>query len=507
MAKPPTPSRIPDYFGQGGRLRTSAADALVQSAYRHDCGDADVLLPHLHEADLAHAIALAEAGVVPAKVVPVLLRGLLDLRAIPVAAFPIRPELGDVYNSKDALLKQRIGDASGWLHAGRPRREAVNVAFMLAVRARTLALVDAHVRMIRGALVMAERHVDTLMPDFTYLQHAHPTTFGHYLLTFVHPAFRDLDRLRACYARFNASVAGSGSVNGTRLPIDRRRLAALLGCDGLVAHTRDAMWQPDLPIELMAAIVALLTNLNRFGEELQIWCTTEFDLTGFADDMARASVIMPPKKNPYGLAYLRGLTGSLIGRLAGVAATEQTYSGNPDSRVFVYGDVSRSLDRAREAVDLFAATLASLDLNEARLRAMAAEGFSQATDLADELMTGCGLDYRTAHQIVGRVVRLALERGIASVDVNPDLVDEAARSVTGRAVALSRERLRSALDPAKIVASRRGIGGAAAPRVRAMIAQCRKQLAAANQWLTKARRNVDASDRKRLSLATRLAHP
>lgn len=498
-------SRIPEYFGEGGRLARSAAGALVHSAYAHDCRDADILLPGLHEADLAHAIALAEAGVIPKKVVPVLMRGLLALRAVPPAEFPIRPELGDVYNSKDALLKQRIGDASGWVHAGRPRREAVNIAFFLAVRARLLALFEAHARLIEGALALAERHVDTLMPDFTYLQHAHPTTFGHYLLTFVYPALRDLDRLRRCWTRFDASAAGSGSVNGTRLPIDRKRLAALLGFGRVAVHTRDAMWQPDPPIELMAAVVALLVNLDRLGEELQIWCTDEFDFTGFSDDMARASVIMPQKKNPYGLAYLRGLTGQLTGRLASVAAVGKTYSGNPDSRIFIYGDLPRALERAREGAELFDATLASLDLHEETLRRGAAEGFSQATDLADVIMLECGLDYRTAHQIVGRVVRLAMERGVASVDVDRDLIDEAARAVIGRGLALSPAQLASALDPVRIVASRRGIGGASRRRVRGMIAGCRRALATERRWLANTRRSVETSDRRRLALATRMA--
>jgi argininosuccinate lyase len=502
----PTGSRIPDYFGQGGRLAMSAAEALVESAYKHDCNDADVLLPGLHEADIAHAIALGEAGVIPKKVLPVLLRGLLELRDIPLREFPIRPALGDVYNSKDALLKERIGDAAGWVHAGRPRREAVNVAFFLAVRARILALFAAHAAMIQRALALAERHVDTLMPDFTYLQHAHPTTFGHYVLTFVYPAFRDLERLRHCYAAFNTSVAGSGSVNGTRLPIDRKRLATLLGFDRVAVHTRDAMWQADLPIELMAALTALLVNLNRLGEELQIWCTVEFDFMEFSDDMARASVIMPQKKNPYGLAYLRGLTGSLVGKLAGVAAVGKTYSGNPDSRVFVYGEVPRALDRTCEGVQLFEATLASLALNTEQLRQGATASFPQATDLADVIMMECELDYRTAHQIVGRVVRLASERGIASVDVDPDLIDEAARTITGEPLALSRGKLATALDPARIVASRRGIGGAAKMRITGMVADCRKKLAAENAWAANARSKVETSDRKRITTATRLAN-
>lgn len=502
----PTASHIPEYFGQGGRLSMSAAEALIQSAYKHDCNDADILLPGLHEADIAHAIALAEAGIIPAAIVPVLLKGLLELRDIPFAEFPIRPALGDVYNSKDALLKQRIGDASGWLHAGRPRREAVNIAFLLAVRTRLLALFAAHLKMVQNALRQAELHAETLMPDFTYLQHAHPTTFGHYLLTFLYPAFRDFERLRHGYELFNTSVAGSGSVNGTRLPIDRKRLAALLGFDRVATHTRDAMWQTDPPIELMAAVVALLVNLNRLGEELQIWCTTEFDLAGFSDDMARASVIMPQKKNPYGLAYLRGLTGSLLGKVASFAAVGKTYSGNPDSRVFIYGELPRSLDRSCEGVQLFDATLSSLQLNREKLRQGATEGFSQATDLADVIMMECKLDYRTAHQIVGLVVRLALERKIASVDVGADLINEAARKITGSALSLSRKQLAAALDPAKIVASRRGIGGAARIRVQGMIADCRKKLAEENTWYNKASDHITTSDRRRLKLATRLAH-
>src|SRR4029078_13565943 len=104
-----------------------------------------------------------------------------------------------------------------------------------------------------------------------------------------------------------------------------------------------AMWQTDPPIELMAAVVALLVNLNRLGEGLQIWCTEEFDFTGFSYDMARASVIMPQKKNPYGLAYLRGLTGQLTGRLASVAAGGKNYSRNPHRPIFIYRDPAPGL--------------------------------------------------------------------------------------------------------------------------------------------------------------------
>lgn len=496
-------SELPAYFGEGGRLTVSAGQALIDSAYKHDCEDANVLLPGLHEADLAHGIALVEAGVIPSDVAPILFRGLLDLREM--TDLPIRPELGDVYNSKEAVLKDRIGAAAGWIHAGRPRREAVNIAFLLAVRERLLGLVEAHLEMAETAVHLAEAHRRTLMPDFTYLQHAHPTTFGHYLLTFVYPVFRDLERLQHCYRVFNTSPAGSGSVNGTRLPIDRDRLGSLLGFDEVTPHTRDAMWQPDSPIELMAAIVALLININRLGEELQIWTTSEFDFVEFGDELARASVIMPQKKNPYGLAWIRGLTGTMLGKMSSFAAVGKTYSGNPDSRVFIYGELPRSLDRTTEALRLIQATLGSIRLNEDVLRKRAGEGFSQATDLAELIMTARQVDYRTAHQIVGRIVRQALELKIEASDVTPQMLDEASTEITGKPLGFTVDELSTALDPAQIVASRQGRGGASYDRVSEMIAECRTRLAEEREWLRKASESVSVSQQKLLTLSRQLA--
>jgi len=505
MSETATPSSSPEYFGQGGRLEASAAEALIASAYRHDCADADILLPGLHDADLAHAIALIEAGVIPSAVAKSLMRGLIEVGNIPTKDFPVRPELGDVYNSKEAVLKAKLGDVAGWIHAGRARREAVNIAYLLAVRSRVLSLMDAHGSMALAALNTAEENIHTLMPDFTYLQHAHPTSFGHYLLTFVYPILRDMERLQHAFGVFNASVAGSGSVNGSRLPIDRARLSELLGCDSVATHTRDAMWQPDIPIELMAAITALLVNIDRLAEELQIWFTAEFDFAGFSDDLARASIIMPQKKNPYGLAYIRGLTGSMLGKTASFAAVGKTYSGNPDSRVFIYGELPRALDRTTEAVVLFHSILRGLTLNKDVMDRRASEGFPQATDLAELIMTHCKLDYRTAHQIVGKIVRSTLEKRIPSMHVTREMVNEAAVQVTGTPLDLPAEQLADALDPMKIVQSRQGVGGAAPERMAEMIVECRNRIAADLSWAGAARARLTKSRDALLAHAAQLA--
>ncbi|MCB1076648.1 MAG: argininosuccinate lyase [Verrucomicrobiae bacterium] len=481
MEPDPHSKPFSDTYGADGRLSQSAAEALVDSAYKHDCSDADLLLEGVSLADLAHAIVLTEGGVIPAEVAARLMKGLLDLHEIPANEFPIRPELGDVYNSRESLLKARIGDDSGWLHAGRPRREAVNIGYLLAVRDRIAALIRAHVALGHAFLDRASEHIGTLMPDFTYLHHAHPTSLGHFLLTYVHPMLRDLDRLEAAYHRVDASPAGSGSVNGTRLPVDRNRLAQLLGFSSVAPHTRDAMWQPDVPIECISTVVTLMVNLDRFAEELQIWGTSEFDFADLPDSLSRSSVIMPQKKNPYPLAYIRGLTGHLLGKTASFAAVGKTFSGNPDSRIFIYGELPRALERTTEAVRLFAAVIADFSPHPERMARGIGEGFPEATDLADHLMMSERMDYRTAHHLVGRAIRVALDSG-CSGPLTASHFHQAAELLGIPSPSWDEQTIATLSSPESIVASRQSLGGAAPDQVRAMIESARVRLETARNF-------------------------
>jgi len=226
--------------------------------------------------DIAHLIMLMEEHIVPEQPGRALLSALLRLHDTSLQRIPLDPTLGDVYNSRESLLQQAVQGVAGWLHAGRPRREASNIAFLLAVRQRVLDLVGALASLSNALTDRASQHTDTIMPDYTYLQHAHPTSLAHYLLSFGYPIWRDFDRLQAAFGRVNRCPGGAGSINGSRLPLNRRRVADLLGFDGVVTNTRDAMWQADLPIEVIGAVVAAMINVDRLAEDLQIWCTREF---------------------------------------------------------------------------------------------------------------------------------------------------------------------------------------------------------------------------------------
>src|SRR5205085_10795187 len=180
-------------------------------------------------ADLAHIVMMLEIEVVPPDTGRRLLGLLIDLHHTPVERVQLGPVLGDLYSNREGWVSRRDAHAAGWLSAGRARREASTVAYRVAVRRRLLDLMAATGDLAAAALDQAAAHVDTVMPDYTYLQQAHPTTFAHYLVSFVYPMTRDLDRLQAAFRRTNVSAAGGGSINGSRLPLDRQRLADLLG--------------------------------------------------------------------------------------------------------------------------------------------------------------------------------------------------------------------------------------------------------------------------------------
>jgi argininosuccinate lyase len=243
-------------------------------------------------------------------------------------------------------------------------------------------------------------------------------------------------------------------------------------------------------------------NLDRLAEDLQIFSTAEFGLLELADRHTRTSVIMPQKKNPYALAYIRGVCGEAIGTLAAQAALGKTPSGQIDNRIFAYGSVPRALDAAIGAVRLLADVLRGLVVRVEPAAQRAAEGFSGATDLAEVIMLQCGLDYKVAHDLVARAVSDALETGQESFTLQG--LEAAAQAAVGHTLELSSDVLRGAVDPARIVASRTGLGGAAEPAVAELVAEFRRSLAAHIAWREAAEIRLAAAEMRLLMAATAL---
>lgn len=496
----------PEELGRGGRLHGSAASELVAAAYAAESAHGPRLARGLSRADIAHAVALVEGGDLAGDEARSLLRGLLELDAIPGDEFPWDASLGDAFNAREAELERRVGRAAaGWLSAGRPRREAFRVALRLTARAGTVELHDGLVAQVSALVRHADVTREALATDYTYLQPAQPTTVGHLLLAYAYPALRDAERLRASHAALGASVAGAGGSAGSRWSLDRTRLAELLGCDGIVDHAKDAAWQTDVYLELLATLAIAATHQTQLGQDFEIYASQEFGLIELSDAHSRASALMPQKKNPYALAAIRTQAAQAAGDLAAALAALHTGSARTDHFHLLNGAVPRALDEAVAIARLTASVLEEVELRTERFAEIARGAFVTAADVADVLALTGEVDYRSAHTIVGRAIRELVDAGEPSTLLTPAGLAAAAEATIGRPVEVGEAVLRDALDPAACAAARRQAGSSSAPAMAAMLDGIRATLTDHESWSVSAREREAAADGALLARARALS--
>jgi argininosuccinate lyase len=457
----------------GSRLKSPPSDIMIESAFADELSHQTQLFDAIGLVDIAHTVIAIELGTIPKSEGQLLLAQLLALQTKP-PSFEMTPARGDIYTNREAWLAERT-DAVGWLGAGRARREAVTAAFILVLRRTIVEFIETLVILVTTITHKSEQHALSAMPDYTYLQAAQPTTFGHYLLGFAYPLLRDLERLEAFFARLNLSPMGCGSTNGSRLLQGRQLLADLLGFNGLIPHARDGMWQADLFIEAASILTTCSTDLSRLAEDLQVYSSQEFGLVELHDRHARASKIMPQKKNPFALTHIRGIANKMIGVMTSVIASARTPTGQPDNRSLIYGELPDAMQTVNNAMSLMTEVLEDITFNADRGRDLVISGWVMSTDLAEALVVECGLDFRSAHQLVAF---LANEyQGKSILELVPQALMQAAEKVLGYSITLTGQQLKSALDVNLAIQARAEPGGTSVDSIKNMIAECRQKLA------------------------------
>ncbi len=476
-----TPDARAVALGLDGPLREGPADVLVRTAFAAELQAQSRFQADLSLVDLAHSVVLVERGVIPPDAGARLLMALLALDEHPADLQP-DPAVGDGYTNREAWLLERE-PAAAWLGAGRARREATTTAFHLALRRRVVAQVAALTGFGEALILRAAAERDTLMPDYTYLQVAQPTTMGHYLLGFVGPVGRDLDRLIALAERVDRSPAGVGSGNGSLIEQDRERMAGLLGFEGLVRHGRDAIWQADVAVEAVAAALAAAISLDRLAEDLMLFASAPFGFVRLSDGHARASRVLPQKRNPFALTHARAVANRVIGHQAAVAAAGRMPTGQPDTRSVAADQTLVAFDEVTGAAELMTAVVASMAVDRERCLSALTASHAAATDLTAVIVRdgAGGVDVRTAHRIVSRVLADldAAGRSLANAD-SSDV--SAAADTVGVSVSLSETHLAEALDPRLAVAGRRGSGGAGEAAMTEMLADATAAMGRAVLW-------------------------
>ena len=483
--------------GVDSRLSQGPAQELIEYGYKQEIEEAHYNFSHEMWNHKAHTVMLCEQGIVTRAAAARILRALQEIETMGVKRFPMDPAKGELFYNIESYVIQRAGeDTGGRMHTGRSRGDMYVCSERMILRERIVGLAGDIADLIRTILDVASRHVGTIMPGYTLLQHAQPTTFAHYLLSFGDRFFRDLERLRETYRRVNQSPMGAAISTGSCFPLNRERMAELLGFDGVVENTRDAAIYRDFTLESVTHAAIAASNLSALADDLNAWCTFEFGMIELADAYCGTSSIMPQKKNPSSLERIRYLSAECLGNTMTVFAQLKTFSEQLGDLEATGPVAWRTFDRARAALRFMRGVLATLTVKTDLMRARAGANFSQATQLADEIVKQRDLAFRTAHRIVGKLVRTCLERGVAPAAVTPAMVDDAALAILGKPLKLSPETVRNALDVGHILKSRTMLGSPGTKEVQRMLRARVRRLAQEEKLLDGRSRALEAAGQK-----------
>ena len=421
------------------------------------------------QGSIAHARMLAHVGVLTEAEGTQIVEGLTSIeQEIARGEFNWSVALEDVHMNIETRLTQKIGAVGKKLHTGRSRNDQVATDIRLYLRDEIDRVVAELVRLISALAEVAEREAETIMPGFTHLQSAQPTTFGHHLLAWCEMLLRDRERIQDCRKRVNSMPLGAAALAGTSYPIDRHYTAELLGFEMIAENSLDAVSDRDFAIEFAAAAAVLMMHLSRFSEELVLWSSAQFNFIELSDAFCTGSSIMPQKKNPDVPELVRGKTGRVYGHLTSLLTLmkSQPLAYNKDNQEDKE-PLFDTVDTIKGSLRVFADMIPTLEVRHEQMRAAAQRGFTTATDLADYLV-GKGVAFRDAHEIVGKAVRYCIE--------NDCDLDTLSLEVFQSFSSLIAEDVYQVLTLEGSVAARQHFGGTAPSQVRAAVQRLRARL-------------------------------
>jgi len=373
---------------------------------------------------LAHAEMLAAQKVIGQQDYADIARGMAQIRAdIESGAFEWKLELEDVHLNIEARLTQLVGDAGKRLHTGRSRNDQVATDVRLWLRGEIDEIAVLLVEMQNALLSVAERNTETVMPGYTHMQVAQPISFAHHLLAYVEMFARDAERLADVRRRVNRLPLGAAALAGTSYPLDRERVAATLGFEGVCQNSLDAVSDRDFAIEFSSFASIVMIHVSRMAEEIVLWMNQNFGYVDLSDRYCTGSSIMPQKRNPDVAELARGKSGRVVGHLMALITLMKgqplTYNkDNQEDKEPLFDTVDTVKDTLRIMAEMVggevdAATGARqgglVPKPEAMERA-ARRGYATATDLADYLVRK-GVPFRDAHEVVAHAVKVGIDSG------------------------------------------------------------------------------------------------
>ena len=357
------------------------------------------------QGSIAHARMLGAQGIIEQSDAEAIISSLREILAdMEAGKIEFKTSDEDIHMCVEAELTRRIGEAGKRLHTARSRNDQVALDFRMYLKKEIREIIAQELSLIAALLEIAETNMDTIMPAYTHMQRAQPTTFAHYMMAYANMLRRDVTRLEDCSRRMDEMPLGSGALTGTTYPIDRAMVAAELGFSRITENSLDGVSDRDYAIELLSCLSILMMHLSRFAEEIILWCSWEFGFIELSDAYSTGSSIMPQKKNPDIAELVRGKTGRVYGSLMGLLTVMKALplAYNKDMQEDKE-QVFDAIDTVQKCLPVFTAMLRTLTVKPEKTRAAAANGFINATDCADYL-TKKGMPFRDAYTVVGKLI-------------------------------------------------------------------------------------------------------
>ena len=403
----------------GGRF-SKATDGLVDDFNSSISFDKRLFAQDIR-GSIAHATMLGEQGIIPQADADAIVEGLKGILADAQAGkIDWQIDAEDIHMNVETILTERIGEAGKRLHTGRSRNDQVALDMHMYAKETAGEVREILTDLLTALLDIAQDNLHTVMPGYTHMQKAQPVTLAHHLLAYVQMFLRDRERFARAQEAADVMPLGSGALAATTYPLDRERVAELLGFSSSTMNSLDGVSDRDYLLDWLHAASLTMMHLSRFCEELILWSTNEFRFVIMDDAYSTGSSIMPQKKNPDVAELIRGKTGRVYGELMALLTTMKglPLAYNKDMQEDKEGFFD-ARDTLVKCLTVFTAMLRTLTFRGDVMEKGASGGFANATDCADYLVRK-GLPFRDAHRVVGQAVAYCVERDKGLLDLTLD---------------------------------------------------------------------------------------
>ena len=421
------------------------------------------------EGSIAHVEMLFKQKIISFKIKNKIIYGLQKIeKEILKNKFEFDKKYEDIHMNIEKRLFQIIGEEAGYIHTGRSRNDQVITDFKIWIKSSTKEININLDKIIKSTIKLAEKNIETILPGFTHLKNAQPISFAHYLMAYIEMFKRDKRRFKNNFESLNECPLGVAALSGTSFDIDRNYTTKKLGFTNPTNNSIDTVSDRDFVLDFLFCVSVCSMHISRIAEELIIWNSDGFNLINLSDKIVTGSSIMPQKKNPDLLEYLRGKSGSTFGNLFSMLTILKGlplsyFKDMQDDKEIVF----KSFDTLINCLKIFNEILNNVHPNKKKMFELADSGFITATDLADYLVKNYSMSFRKAYQKTAEIVNFAERKKKKLKDLEVEELRKIEPKLTSEVLKI--------FDLKNSINSKKSYGGTSFENIKRMIMKYKKE--------------------------------